>query len=231
MTDDPAVDWDPVWSPDGRYLYFGSDRGGSMNLWRVAIDEVSGNVLGQPQAVTTPSPFAAHMSFSADGSRMVFASVLSLSNVGRAPFDATTGRVQGAPQPVTSGSRNWYAPVLSPDGRHIAGVESPGPAGRRPGVLLYHVDSRTYERLTDFGSGPRWLGDSRRLVFDSDEGKLFLVDSRTRTSYEIWSVPGEQLFSPVVSQDCRWPYFTRANTESDIWLATFPGAQASSDRR
>ena len=23
---------DPVWSPDGRYLYFASDRGGSMNL-------------------------------------------------------------------------------------------------------------------------------------------------------------------------------------------------------
>jgi Tol biopolymer transport system component len=368
VTNDPAVDWNPVWSPDGRHLYFSSDRGGSMNLWRVAIDEVSGSVLGKPQPVTTPSPFAAHVSFSADGSRMVFASVLSLSNVERAPFDTTTGRVQGKPQPVTSGSRYWtsldlspdglwiamttgagvpdlfivgsdgtrlrqltndpyfdrfpqwspdgsqiafqsnrgghseiwtirpdgspprqlsdlrssaVAPLWSPDGsriafvdgkagrtlifdprkawdtqtpeilpplgagrgtlatggswspdgRHIAGIESQGPAGRRRGILVYHVDSRTYERLTDFGGMPRWLGDSRRVVFETDEGKLCLVDSRTREWYELLSDRGERLFGPVVSRDGRWLYFKRMTTESDIWLATFAQAQASTDRR
>jgi Tol biopolymer transport system component len=31
-TDDSPLDWNPVWSPDGRFLYFPSDRGGSMNL-------------------------------------------------------------------------------------------------------------------------------------------------------------------------------------------------------
>ncbi len=30
VTADAAADWAPVWSPDGRYLYFASDRGGSM---------------------------------------------------------------------------------------------------------------------------------------------------------------------------------------------------------
>ena len=35
----PPLDWNPTWSPDGRYLYFSSTRGGTMNLWRVAIDE------------------------------------------------------------------------------------------------------------------------------------------------------------------------------------------------
>jgi serine/threonine protein kinase len=42
VTGDAFVDWNPTWSPDGRYLYFSSDRGGSMNLWRVRIDEQSG---------------------------------------------------------------------------------------------------------------------------------------------------------------------------------------------
>jgi Tol biopolymer transport system component len=41
VTDDEAVDWNPVWSRDGRYLYFLSNRGGSMNLWRAPIDELS----------------------------------------------------------------------------------------------------------------------------------------------------------------------------------------------
>jgi hypothetical protein len=95
---------------------------------------------------------------------------------------------------------------------------------------VYHVDSRTYERLTNFGVLPRWLGDSRRLVVAS-EGKLFLVDSRTRKWYEILSVLGEGFNSPIVSRDGGWLYFLRTKTESDIWLATFPGGQASSDRR
>ena len=32
-THDIWTDWSPTWSPDGRFLYYASDRGGSMNLW------------------------------------------------------------------------------------------------------------------------------------------------------------------------------------------------------
>ena len=51
---DRYLSWSPVWSPDGGYLYFASDRGGSMNLWRLPIDEDSGKVLGRPEAITAP---------------------------------------------------------------------------------------------------------------------------------------------------------------------------------
>jgi len=64
VTSDTAMDWNPIWSPDGGYLYFSSNRGGSMNLWRIAIDERSGRVLGVPEALTAPSAFAAHLSVS-----------------------------------------------------------------------------------------------------------------------------------------------------------------------
>ena len=55
VTDDPALDRNPVWSPDGQELYFISDRGGSMNLWRVGIDESTGRTRGSPQPVTVPA--------------------------------------------------------------------------------------------------------------------------------------------------------------------------------
>ncbi|MBI2072106.1 MAG: protein kinase [Gemmatimonadetes bacterium] len=34
VTSGSTRNWSPAWSPDGRYLYFVSDRGGAMNLWR-----------------------------------------------------------------------------------------------------------------------------------------------------------------------------------------------------
>ena len=66
MVDGPT-DWDPVWSRDGRWLYFISDRGGSRDLWRIAIDESSGKVLGEPQAVTTGMARIDQASVSAGG--------------------------------------------------------------------------------------------------------------------------------------------------------------------
>ena len=42
VTKDAAVDWSPVWSPDGRFIYFSSDRGGAMNLWRIDVDQSTG---------------------------------------------------------------------------------------------------------------------------------------------------------------------------------------------
>ena len=74
VTNEVFMSWNPVWSPDGRYLYFASDRGGTMNLWRVPIDEKSGNVLGSPEAVTTPAPHIGHLCFSRDGQHLAYVS-------------------------------------------------------------------------------------------------------------------------------------------------------------
>ena len=63
VTNDAELDWNPVWSPDGRYVYFSSARGGTMNLWRVAIDQSSGRVESEPKAVTTPSAWSGDLSF------------------------------------------------------------------------------------------------------------------------------------------------------------------------
>ncbi|MGI8565453.1 MAG: protein kinase domain-containing protein, partial [Pyrinomonadaceae bacterium] len=72
VTNDEALDWNPVWSPDGQYLYFASNRGGCMNFWRVSVDEKTGQVTGEPEAVTTPSGYSQHISFSRDGKRMAY---------------------------------------------------------------------------------------------------------------------------------------------------------------
>ena len=62
VTERRALDWSPAWAPDGRHLYFSSERGGTMSLWRVPIDEATGRVLGEPEPLTTPALWSGHYS-------------------------------------------------------------------------------------------------------------------------------------------------------------------------
>ena len=75
LTNDSAIDWSPVWSPDGRDVYFSSDRGGAMNLWRMPVDPSTGKALGAPEPVTMGAQASSGLpSFSKDGKRLAFRS-------------------------------------------------------------------------------------------------------------------------------------------------------------
>ncbi|SPE35792.1 hypothetical protein SBA6_490017 [Candidatus Sulfopaludibacter sp. SbA6] len=77
-----------------------------------------------------------------------------------------------------------------------------------------------YDRVTDFGWEPRWLSDGHRLLFHNAlDGKIYLVDSRSRKIHEVLSVsPNEVFYVFSVSSDDRWIYFSQIVDESDIWL-------------
>ena len=53
ITEGKYFDDKPRWSPDGRTLYFISDRGGFFNVWGIRFDPVAGEVVGEPFRVTT----------------------------------------------------------------------------------------------------------------------------------------------------------------------------------
>jgi Tol biopolymer transport system component len=169
---DPSMDWSPVWAPDGRSVYFTSDRSGSMNLWRIALDEESGRALGNPEPLTTPSSFASHASIAADGRRVVYSSVLITSNVSRLTFNPSAGTIEGAPSDVTTGSRPWANPDPSPDGRWLTFYSRQNPEGhlyiaRSDGTGLRQLTGDSFQDRV-----PRWSPDGQWITFFSNRSGL-----------------------------------------------------------
>ena len=177
ITEDAAVDWNPVWSPDGGRLYFASERGGAMNLWRVAIDEASGRPRGEPQPVTTPSRISGSISLSHDGRHLMFVSWDRRSSIQRLGLDPRAGKVSETPRPAFRGSRVIYTQELSPDGEWIAFTT----LGVREDLFVVRFDGTGYRQLTDDtfrDRGPRWSPDGGRIAFYSDRSGR----------YEVWVV-------------------------------------------
>ena len=353
VTDDAPLDWSPAWSPDGRHLYFASDRGGTMNLWRVAVDETTGRVLRQPEPLTTPSLAAERPSLSRDGGLVAYASASLRSSLQRVAFDERRGVATGAPTEIWSssgtlqdtdasgdghwvvlrhstgpvedlvavradgsghrrltedphrdrvprfspdghriafysnrsgryeiwevgldgsglrqlsdhvGAESFYFPAWSHDGRHLAAVDQVGGTwlldlepprhqwvpryraergemwvtsldwsrdgrffagdtkggGRAAGIFVESLESGARRRLTDSGESPRWLGDSRRLLYQRDGG-LWLLDTATGASSKVISPPKppRTLLDFGLAADDRWLVFVELTRESDIWL-------------
>ena len=122
ITDDPFTDWGPFWSPEGNYLYFLSDRAGKPDLWRVAIDEDTGETAGKPESVFAP-PIGIVMqaSISGDGSKIVCNVRNEHTRFVRQPFDPLTVTFTG-PEEHVYYQDNVTLPglSLSPDGEWLA---------------------------------------------------------------------------------------------------------------
>ena len=173
VTSDAPVDWNPAWSPDGRYLYFSSDRGGSLNLWRVPINEASGEVLGPPQSITTPSPFVADLTISADGRHLAYVSMELTSNLQQVAFDPSTGKVIGTPTWITTGSRVFRSPNPAPDGDALAFSTM---FQKQEDLFLSRGNGTELHPLTNDPArdrNPRWSPDGKRILFYSDRSGVW----------------------------------------------------------
>ena len=203
VTNDPAVDWNPVWAPDGKSLYFLSNRNGAMNLWRVPIDESTGKVLGPAEALSLPAVEVGGLAVAKDGRHLAFVDRKTTHALDRIAFDAD-GRVVTKSETLYEGSQEMSDLDVSPDGKTVA-FDSRGAA--QDDLFLFSAEGAAIRQLLDDAPKdrhPSFTPDGKRLIFISD-----------RTGrYEVWSIATdgsgltqltktdkETLIEPMVSPD------------------------------
>jgi eukaryotic-like serine/threonine-protein kinase len=205
VTDDAYLDWNPVWAPDGAHLFFSSNRGGSLNLWRVRIDERSGRVLAPPEPLRTPSANSGFLSLSADGMRIAYVHQTFARNISRFPFDPEARAPAGAPERVTHSTQVLRSPAISPDGRRVAYASDDQ-------IFVADADGTNPRQLTQdafTNRGPRWSPDGRTIAFYAnrtgtfqiwtirpDGSGLRQVTDQTGTEgfyYPVWSPDGQRM--------------------------------------
>ena len=167
VIDDGSLNWSPTWSPDGQFLYFASDRSGSMSLWRVAIDEKTGALRGRPQAIPAPVSSGVLPSLAGDGHHIAFAGGSRTANLFVAPFDPVQRQVSGLLEQVTRGSRVVRSGEISPDGTWLV-FDTAEP---QEDLFVAHPDGTGLRPLTNDPAkdrDPRWSPDGRRVLFYSD---------------------------------------------------------------
>jgi Tol biopolymer transport system component len=116
LTDDPALDYNAVFSPDGRWVVFTSERTGNTDLY--AFDLKTG---GPPIRLTQHHGMDDAASFSPDGRRLAFVSTRDGdADILVMPFEPADAAAEQRAVNLTRRSGGDFNPAFSPDGRRIA---------------------------------------------------------------------------------------------------------------
>ncbi len=148
----------PAWSPDGAWIAYASDRGGSMDLWKAPTDG------GEDIRLTDTPDSETEPAWSPDGRTLAFVVESDQGGIFLMPADG------GQAVRVTSFGSH---PVWSPDGRQLAfdwngAIYTVNPAGGEPVELVAGTSGTPYIEWGPYGRQIFYWDRTHRDIFSLD---------------------------------------------------------------
>jgi Tol biopolymer transport system component len=226
ITDGRTLVWSPSWSTDGQMLYYVSNQGGSMDLWRQPIGSD-----GVPEGLAIPATTGVGMrnaSFSPDGTKLAYSKGRTVANLWRVPILVDRRATWEVAQQLTFDEAYIEFVDVSPDGKRL--LVSSDRAGN-PDLWMLPANGGEMDQLTTAPTpdwAPQWSPDGEEIAF-------YAYQSGNR---QIWVMPADgggarQLTRnggnayPTWSPDGREVAFRSDRTgNDDIWVIPSEGGEA-----
>lgn len=194
-----SVDRNPVWSPDGGAVYFGSTRSGVVDLYRRAS-----NGAGVEELLLSNGQLKLPTSVSADGQLLMYMASSQKSSNDILVLPLAPGRAGSKAEPRVFLQTPFAEgeAAFRPDGRWVAYVSDesgrpevyvapfPGPGGKRQ---VSSAEARA----------PQWRRDGKELFYETGQGQLMAAEVIEKDGVlEIGKV--QQLFNGLFRDTRLW---------------------------
>lgn len=173
LSNSSALDWEPIWSPDGSRIAFVSERDGNREIYLMNADG------SDFQNVTNSPSNESYLAWSPDGSRIAFAD----RRDGDAALKIYVVDVDGGVVArLTDGGDTDTRSRWSPDGSRILFLRDPDDGiNFNTDMYVVGVDGGGVTRLTyDGAHGHRWSPNGARIAFQGsgEQGKsdIYLIN-------------------------------------------------------
>jgi serine/threonine protein kinase/Tol biopolymer transport system component len=168
LTFGPVSNATPVWSPDGKWIAYSSDRNGQANILRKLADGSGGE-----EILLNDSAFLISVAWSHDGKYILYGrGSAGIEEYSVLPLDGdrkpriVVPRAQGV---TLSGA------TFSPDSKWLAYASSESGA---PEVYVVGFDGQPgrWQVSSNGGRGPRWSADGSQILYLGRENNLLATD-------------------------------------------------------
>jgi Tol biopolymer transport system component len=230
VTNDHYQDLNPVWSPDGQFIYFSSYRSGGLNIWRIPVG-ADGKPRNRPEQMTTGAGQDVDIAMSPGGRRVAFCTLKQNADLWGLEVDPITGMPTGDAAEMFATTREDSRGSWSADGSKIAFNSD---RGGFMNIWVHDLEAGSDEQITEGPGGdfqPNWSPAGDRIAFFSSRAgssDIWVVDIASGALRNLTSSDSMDV-NPFFSPDGRYiAYQSDQGGRLEVWVMEPDGSSPRS---